>query len=104
MLRVVLSVALILASAPVLASSFAGTSAGSASNASSDGSSASSNSSSGGDEKVVLAAREEAAGFIASAGEVRGVRLQAALLHLRETDPANAAASDLELARSILAR
>lgn len=95
--------ALSLFSTAALASSFAGTSAGSASNASSDGSSASSGSSSG-DDKVVLAAREEAAGFVATAGAVRGVRLQAALLHLREQGAVAADASDLELARAILAR
>lgn len=95
--------ALLLLSPAVLASSFAGTSAGSASNASSDGSSASSGSSSG-DDKVLLAAREEAAGFVATAGGVRGMRLQAALLHLREQGGAADQASDLELARAILAR
>ena len=67
MLRAVLTVSLLLAAGPLLASSFAGTSAGSASDASSEGSSASSGSSSG-DDKVVLAAREEAAGFVASNG------------------------------------
>ena len=86
-----------------MASSFAGTSAGSASDASSDGSSASSGSSSG-EDKLILAAREEAAGFVASAGAVRGARLQAALLHLRETQAGAVLASDLELARGILAR
>lgn len=103
MLRAVLTVSLLLAAGPLLASSFAGTSAGSASDASSEGSSASSGSSSG-DDKVVLAAREEAAGFIASEGAVCGARLQAALLHLREGDAQAAQASDLELARQILAR
>ena len=103
MRSVVFGFALLVASAPVLASSFAGTSAGSASDASSDGSSASSGSSSG-EEKLILAAREEAAGFVATAGAVRGVRLEAVLLHLRETQAQAASASDLELARGILAR
>jgi uncharacterized protein (TIGR02448 family) len=61
------------------ASSFAGTSAGSATGASS-GSSASSS----GDDKVVQAARDDAAAFVASDGQIRGARLQAALVHLRE--------------------
>jgi len=99
MTRIALCLALILAAGPVAASSFAGTTAGSASNASSDGTSSSS-----GDDKVVQAAREEAAGFIASAGAVRGTRLEAALLQLRESDADAARASDLELARAILAR
>ena len=99
MIRVVFLLALSLAASPVLASSFAGTTAGSASDASSDGTSSSS-----GDDKIVQAAREEAAGFVATAGAVRGARLQAALLHLRETDATVAQASDLELARTILAR
>lgn len=101
MRRLVVGFALLLSAAPVLASSFAGTSAGSASDASSEGSSASSGSSSG-DEKVMLAAREEAAGFVATAGALRGARLDAALLHLRESQAGAAQASDLELARAIL--
>ena len=80
-----------------LAGSFAGTSAGSSAGASSAGSSASSNSSSGGDRKLVREAREDAAGFIASA------RLEAALQAMRERDPDARQASDLELARAILA-
>ena len=92
-------IALCLSAASAQASSFAGTTAGSASDASADGTSSSS-----GDDKVVQAAREEAAGFVATAGAVRGARLQAALLHLRETDATVAQASDLELARTILAR
>lgn len=92
-------IALCLSAGSAHASSFAGTTAGSASDASSDGTSSSS-----GDDKIIQAAREEAAGFVATAGAVRGARLQAALLHLRETDVAVAQASDLELARAILAR
>jgi len=86
-------------SASAFAGSFAGTSAG----ASSAGSSASSGSTSG-DDKVVLQAREDAAGFVASDGRIRGARLEAALRHLRETHVAARDASDLELARAILAR
>ena len=99
MIRSLLLWALLATSAPLLASSFAGSSAGSAAGASSNGSSSSS-----GDDKVIQAAREEAAGFIASNGKLRGVRLQAALLHLRQHDGGAANASDMELARAILAR
>ena len=99
MIRPFLSCILLLASAPLLASSFAGSTAGTSAGASSKGSSSSS-----GDDKVIQAAREEAAGFIASSGKLRGVRLQAALLHLRRNDADAANASDMELARAILAR
>ncbi len=91
--------ALLLASTQAFASSFAGTSAGT----SAGGTSASSGSTSG-DDKVVLAAREDAAGFVATDGELRTVRLDAALRHLRSRDPVAAAASDLALARAILSR
>ncbi|MCD7097134.1 DUF2388 domain-containing protein [Stenotrophomonas sp. MMGLT7] len=92
---------LLAVSAPVsvFASSFAGTSAG----ASSAGSSASSDSTSG-DDKVVMAARSDAAGFVASDGRLRGAQLEAALRLLRERDVAARDASDLELAQAILAR
>lgn len=80
------------------ASSFAGTSAG----ASSAGGSASSNSTSSND-KVVREAREDAAGFVASDGRLRSARLEAALRSLRERDPEARQASDLQLARKILA-
>ncbi|UWX04556.1 DUF2388 domain-containing protein [Pseudoxanthomonas sp. NC8] len=85
------------------AGSFAGTTAGSASGASSAGSSASSDSSSGGDKKLVREAREDAAGFVASNGKVRSARLEAALRVMREQDPSAREASDLALARAILA-
>ena len=81
------------------AGSFAGTTGGAAS----AGSSASSGSTSG-DDKLVLAAREDAALFVASDGAIRGVRLEAALRHLRESDAAARTASDLRLAQAILAR
>ncbi|WP_369938861.1 DUF2388 domain-containing protein [Xanthomonas medicagonis] len=83
------------------ASSVAGTSAGSAS-AGSAGSSASSDSSSGND-KLVLQARDDAAGFVASAGRIRGAQLEAALRILRERNPQAQQASDLQLAQAILA-
>lgn len=85
--------------APAMAGSFAGSSAG----ASSAGSSASSGSSSG-DDKIVLRARDDAAGFVASDGRIRGVVLEAALRHLREDSAAARQASDMELAQAILAR
>jgi uncharacterized protein (TIGR02448 family) len=94
---------LCVAAAPAaLASSFAGTSAGSSAGASSAGSSASSNSTSG-DDKLVREAREDAAGFVASDGQVRSARLEAALRVMRERDPAAREAGDLALARKILA-
>lgn len=83
---------------PAQASSFAGTTGGAASN----GTSASSGSTSGKD-KVVLRARDDAAAFVASEGRLRGVRLEAALRHLREHDGEARLASDLVLARRILA-
>lgn len=89
---------LVLSTAPVRASSFAGTSAG----ASSAGSSASSDSSSGND-KVVMQAREDAAAFVASDGHIRGAQLEAALMHLREQDADARGASDMALAKAILA-
>ncbi len=84
------------------ASSFAGSSAGSAS-AGSAGSSESSNSSSNRNNKIVLQARDDAAGFVASAGRIRGAQLEAALRVLRERNPQARQASDLELAQAILA-
>ncbi|AKC87764.1 DUF2388 domain-containing protein [Pseudoxanthomonas suwonensis] len=86
-----------------LAGSFAGTSAGTSAGASSAGTSASSNSTSG-DDKLVREAREDAAGFVASEGQVRTARLEAALRVMRERDAAAREASDLALARAILAR
>lgn len=86
-------------SLPAAAGSFAGSSAG----ASSAGSSASSGSTSG-DDKVVLEAREDAASFVASEGRIRGAHLEAALRHLRESRKEARVASDMQLARAILAR
>ena len=79
-----------------LASSFAGTSAGT----SAGGTSASSGSTSG-DDKVVVRARDDAAAFVASDGQIRGVRLEAALESLRH-NCARHAVGDLELAQAIL--
>ena len=48
-------------------------------------------------------AREDAASFVASQGQVRSARLEAALRVLREHDAQARQADDLELARKILA-
>nr|KAJ9610937.1 hypothetical protein H2204_015357 [Knufia peltigerae] len=99
MIRPLLLLALLSLPLAGFASSFAGTSAGSATGASSGSSGSSS-----GDDKVVLAARDDAAAFVASDGQIRGARLQAALVHLREQDAAAQQQSDLQLARALLAR
>ena len=54
------------------------------------------------DNKVVIAAKDDAAGFVASEGAVRGAQLEAALRHIRERQP-NLHADDLQLAQAILA-
>lgn len=100
MIRIAIGCAFALAiAAPVHASSFAGTSAGAGS-----ASSGASSGSTSGNDKVVLNAREDAAGFVASDGRIRGARLEAALRHLREQSVEARDASDIELARAILAR
>lgn len=55
------------------------------------------------DDKLVLAARSDAASFIASQGAIRGVRLEAALQHIRQQAP-ELAADDEQLAQAILGR
>ena len=102
MIRIALVCVLSLASMPVLATSFAGTSAGAGSSATSKGGGATSNSSSG-NSKVVKHARDDAASFVASEGRIRSARLQAAILHLRQHDAAARTASDMQLAQAILA-
>jgi len=84
---------------PASASSFAGTSVSSATEGSSD-----STSSSSGDDKLVIEAREDAAGFVASDGRIRSARLEAALRVLRERDARMREASDMALAKAVLAR
>ena len=93
---------LLTAAVPALASSFAGTTGGASSNASSDGTSDSSSSTSG-DDKIVRDAREDAASFVASDGQIRSARLEAALAHLRQRNERTRVASDMKLARLILA-
>lgn len=61
-------------------------------------------SSSFGDDKIVLAARDDAASFVASDGAIRGAQLEAALRVLRERLPEARQASDAELAQALLAR
>jgi uncharacterized protein (TIGR02448 family) len=57
------------------------------------------------DRKLILAAQDDAAAFIASDGQLRGARLESALLSLREqlrrTQP-KLCVSDAELAQAIL--
>lgn len=53
------------------------------------------------DNKVVLDARDDAAAFVASQGQIRGVQLEAALAHIRQQVPA-LQGDDLQLASAIL--
>ncbi|MGE7954998.1 DUF2388 domain-containing protein [Pseudomonas sp. NPDC089530] len=53
------------------------------------------------DDKRVLAAKSDAASFVASAGEIRGAQLEAALRHIRQTLD-NPPYSDMQLASAIL--
>lgn len=93
--------ALLAASAvtPAVASSFAGTTGGT-----SAGGASNTTGSTSGDDKVVLQARDDAAGFVASDGRVRGAQFEAAVRQLRERHESARAASDMDLARAILAR
>lgn len=54
------------------------------------------------DDKIVLAARDDAASFVASEGGIRGAQLEAALRHIRTQAP-QIQADDQQLARAILA-
>lgn len=95
MMKSFLFSALLFVTAPALAGSFA-------SSASSAGSATSGSTS--GDDKVVLQARADAAAFVASDGDIRGARLQAALRLLRERRADARQATDMQLAQAILAR
>ena len=55
------------------------------------------------DMKVVQAARDDAASFVASEGRIRGAQLEAALQVVRERVPEARQASDAELAQALLA-
>ena len=65
------------------------------------GSSSDATSSSTKDDKVIRAARDDAASFVASNGAIRGAQLEAALLQIREHAP-QLQASDAQLAEAIL--
>ncbi|TWC32745.1 uncharacterized protein (TIGR02448 family) [Pseudomonas sp. SJZ079] len=56
------------------------------------------------DSKIVLAARDDAASFVASQGAIRGAQLEAALNSIRSQVPEAQKASDQTLAEAILAR
>jgi uncharacterized protein (TIGR02448 family) len=53
------------------------------------------------DNKLIMAAQDDAAAFIATDGQWRGARLESALDYLRRAQP-KLKASDLELAQAIL--
>lgn len=54
------------------------------------------------DDKIVLAARDDAASYVASQGQIRGVQLEGALDHIRQQAP-QLHATDAQLAQAILA-
>jgi len=53
------------------------------------------------DDKIVRAARDDAASFVASEGAIRGVKLESALDHIRQEAP-QLNATDAQLAQAIL--
>ena len=53
------------------------------------------------DDKIVLAAKDDAAAYVATRGEIRGARLESALLHIRRTLP-ELRETDEQLANGIL--
>ncbi|GGL24021.1 hypothetical protein GCM10009091_02180 [Pseudomonas brenneri] len=53
------------------------------------------------DDKVVLAAKADAASFVASQGEIHGVQLESAFQHIRHT-LVDLQCTDEQLARAIL--
>lgn len=99
-LRLLIPFACVLACSPVLASSFIATTDSLAASLINAVDASSDASSSLLDDKRVRAARDEAASFVASAGALRGARLEAALRVLR----GQVAGDDLQLAQAILAR
>ena len=54
------------------------------------------------DDKIVREARDDAASFVASQGDIRGAKLESAFLHIRSQMP-TLQASDAQLAQAILA-
>lgn len=53
------------------------------------------------DNKIVQAARDDAASFVASEGAIRGVKLESALDYIRQQAP-QLKATDAQLAQAIL--
>jgi len=53
------------------------------------------------DDKIVLAARDDAAAFVGSDGDIRGAQMEAALQRIRSLFP-ELSATDLQLAEAIL--
>ncbi|MDH0749314.1 DUF2388 domain-containing protein [Pseudomonas sp. GD03842] len=53
------------------------------------------------DNKLIVAAHDDAAAFVATDGQLRGARLESALMYLRRST-SKLHASDLELAQAIL--
>jgi uncharacterized protein (TIGR02448 family) len=66
------------------------------------GSTSDATSSSTKDDKIILAARDDAASFVASQGAIRGAHLEAALQHIHQQQP-SLQATDAQLAEAILA-
>lgn len=54
------------------------------------------------DDKIVRAARDDAASFVASQGDIRSAKLESAFAHIRQQAPA-LHATDAQLAQAILA-
>lgn len=54
------------------------------------------------DNKIVREARDDAASFVASQGDIRGAKLESAFAHIRKAAP-QMQASDAQLAQAILA-
>lgn len=54
------------------------------------------------DSKMLLAARDDAASFVATGGAIRGVQLEASLEMIRSRVPDVQGASDMQLAEAIL--
>ncbi len=54
------------------------------------------------DKKIVRDARDDAASFVATQGDIRGVKLESALAYIRAEKP-ELQASDAQLAQAILA-
>jgi len=53
------------------------------------------------DRKLIIAAQDDAAAFVATNGELKGAQLESALMALRQAKP-KLSATDLELAQAIL--